>query len=712
MTDAEHTSGFRILLLMLGSIAIISGLMLRLYYLQVIKADSMKDRSKPQRTYYLSLPPTRGMLLDRNWRTLAANAKQTGNYIVMLDKKRSKNVSETVRNVGAILNLEETEMERHITALTQPDVKARDLKRNVSEEMKTRLIEADIPGIVLRDQPGRFYPEGRLACHLIGFTGKDNKGWAGLEYVLDDKLEVAERVILAEKDQSRRMLADEDLTTLMNQRVDVVLTIDSYIQYVVERELQKVWEECEAEDANAVVLHAKTGEILAMATVPNYDPNTYQDSPLEARKNRLLAETFEPGSILKPFTIIAALDKKKDVVTPNTIFDCENGSYYFAGNTIRDDIHRFGKLSVRDILVRSSNIGTVKIAQTLGNNADDYKNQAAYLYDYLRRFGFKDKQSGDPNTTELPYEHSGILPPPNKWHKSRIGAVPFGQAIATNTMILAGAYAAVANRGLYVSPHAIKGYRDVDGIFYPREQAPPVRIVSQSVIEQVVDMMVAVTEDPEGTGTRVRIPGFHIAGKTGTAQKAINGEYVKGKRVASFAGFFPAENPQFVIIVVVDEPRKKKYGAEVAGPTWKTIAEELIAYWGITPTYPSDPMLAAKTPRAEGKRNERERKTDAASHIALQLFGVNGAMQIPSQWHRSHSPDIMPNLLGRTLREAYVELAINGLYAQFVGNGKVVMQEIAAGTELKNRQHVGVIHCEPILTDSGVTETFTLLAKN
>ncbi len=703
MEERERISGTRIFLLMMSVALVFTVLVMRLYYLQVIRADQLKDRSKLQRTYYLALPPTRGMIMDRKGNPLAVNVKSTGKYIAMLDKSRIENVSETVRKTASLLDVTESEVKRHIAALLQPEVKARDIQHDLSETKKDQLIEADIEGLFLRDQAGRFYPEGPLAANVIGFTGKDNKGWAGLEFALNDKLEVAERVILAEKDRARRLLATEDLTPYMNQRVDVVLTIDSYIQYVVERELKTMWEECEAEDANAVVLHAQTGEILAMANVPTFDPNQYQDYPAEDRKNRLLGETFEPGSILKPFTLIAALDKQ--TITPDTIFDCEDGSYYFAGKTIHDDIHRFGKLTVRDILIRSSNIGTVKIAQSLSENPDDFRTQAAYLYEYLKRFGFKDEEARDPNTTILPYEHVGILRPPYKWYKSDIGAVPFGQAIATNTLILAGAYNAIANRGLYQSPYLIKGYRDVDGIFYPREYAPPTRIVSREVVEQVVEMMVGVTENPEGTGTRVRIPGFHIAGKTGTAQKAENGVYVRGKRVASFAGFFPAKNPEVVIVVVVDEPKNKKYGGEVAGPVWKAIAEEIIAYRGISPTYKNDPLLAS----ASQNRSVQETNRNDVPH---QMFGVSKMMPIPMHRDSSAAIDTMPDLVGQTIREAYVELVKRNVYAKFTGAGKVVKQQTKQGTPLQGKQSVGVIECNPMLTDFGVPEVLPLIAKN
>ncbi len=705
MRKADKITSFRIILLVIGSAVVFTGLIMRLYYVQMVKAPSLVNQSIPGRTWRRPLPATRGMILDCNQRTLAVSTSSSGSYVVMIDKVHVENVTQSVRQAGSILDLSNTSMKRHTAALLQPEIKARVLEDDVSSSLKKRLLRADIPGLVIKDQPGRYYPEGSLASHLIGFTGKAQKGLAGLEYALDERLEVDERVILAEKDKSLRPLASEDLTKIMNQRLDVILTIDSYIQYVVERELKKVCEECDALNANAVVLHAPSGEVLSFANYPKFDPNHYQDYSEKRRRNQLLTDMYEPGSIIKPFTVIAALDK--GVVKPDTVFDCENGSYWIWGKTIRDDIHKFGKLTVKDILIRSSNIGVVKITQCLGSSPEDYKKQAAILYDYLRRFGFK--HIGDPSTTLLPGENVGILRPPSQWQPSSIRSIPYGQEMMTNSLILARAYSVIANRGLFISPSVIKGFRSGDGVYVPREPAEPFRVFSRAVIEPVVQMMVGVTEDPEGTGRRVRIPGFHVAGKTGTAQKAVNGSYAKGKRVATFAGFFPAEDPQIVIVVKVDEPKKKKYGGEVAGPVWKKIAEEIIAYWGLSPTYKTDPLFAKAT---EEKSVSGRQITKNSTETPPRTFGVSGIMPVPSEGENDNPAGTMPNLVGLTIRESYVELIRRGFQGRFIGNGKVVEQEIEAGTELKGETNIGRIYCKPVLTDPGISEEFPMIAKH
>ena len=356
---------------------------------------------------------------------------------------------------------------------------------------------------------------------------------------------------------------------------------------------------------------------------------------------------------------------------------------------------------MRDILVQSSNIGFVKIAQEMGDN---YRTQAKVLYDYLRRFGFKDYSDGVKTTNDLPGESCGILRKPKDWQPANIGAIPFGQNMSTNVLILAAAYGALANRGVYCKPSIVRGFRGRDGIYYPRDPESPYQIVSNKVVEAVVKMMVDVTEDPKGTGRRVRIPGFHIAGKTGTAQKVDpkTGRYGYRMRIASFGGFFPAEDPQAVIIVMVDEPKKGKYGGEVAGPVWKAIAEELVAYWGLSPTNKNDPLLVQAETSGSGSPTRKKNGAQPDSLKAFTAFGITKSMPIQPIPRWPLEPGRMPNLVGLPLREAYVRLAVNGLKADFQGAGKVVAQGIPAGTPLNGIRTIGMVRCESVLSDPDI----------
>jgi cell division protein FtsI (penicillin-binding protein 3) len=700
VTNPKRTSILRILSMMVLATVIFLSLISRLYYLQVIKAQDLREQSKRARTYIKYVPASRGWILDRHQKPLAVNSRSK-KFTVTADRIRMRNIPNseekdivgTVQEVGRILNLSPAEIQRHLDAFQQRNVIGRDLARGISEAEKERIEAAGIQGVKVTPEPSRFYPEGTLAAHILGYCGSDNEGLAGLEYALNDKLKGEQIIIEAEKDIHRRMIANRDITKNYKRGADVVLTIDSYIQYVLERELKNTYEKTEALQVNGVIIHPKSGDILAMANYPAFDPNHYQDYPKEVLVNSLLTNAYEPGSVIKPFTVIAALDT--GVVTPETVIFCENGGYYFGNHTIRDDTHSFGNLSVHDILVFSSNIGTVKIAQKLG---DGWREQASVLIDYYKRFGFK--HYGDPPTSDIPGESVGILKPVHQWHPANMGAVPFGQGMMTNTLALTGAYAAIANRGLYQSPHIIKGFRTSDGYFYPREKPEPTRIVAHSVVEEVVEMMVDVTEHEEGTGRRIRIPGYHIAGKTGTAQKVDPkiGTYGRGKRIASFAGFFPAEDPEAVIVIAVDEPKKGKYGGEVTANAWKVITQELIAYWGLTPTVKDDPDLIAETEAISKTRKKQEEE----QIFIPKTFGVNEVRPLPAQATVADVTESMPNLKGLPMRDAYLQLTMNGLRADFTGTGKVVWQSVAAGTIIDGSDFVGEIRCEPMLTDATV----------
>ncbi|MBI1387870.1 MAG: PASTA domain-containing protein [bacterium] len=685
----------RVAALMLTAGAVFSGLVGRLYFLQVIHADETRANSERARVYTKELPPVRGDILDRNGRVLAQNEWK---YTVMADKERMDDPASVIAKAGEVLGLTQEDIDRHVESTI--GVRGRVLAHGVSEKMKSKLEAMQLPGIFFDQTDTRFYPEGPLAGQMLGYTGRDNRGLEGLELSLNEWLEGAAKEIIAEKDPRRKLLASEDYTKFNTQGPDAILTIDGYIQYIVERELEKVLAETEANQVNAVVMDAETGDVLALANAPRMDPNHYEDYPQLVRKNRLIANMFEPGSVIKPFTVLAALSEGR--VTPDTVFFCENGRFYFKGRTIRDDIHSFGNLTVHDILVRSSNIGTVKIAQSLTTDSSDWRGQAEILYKYLRAFGFKNYEK---STYDLPGEQGGVLRKPSDWQPASIGAVPYGQEMSTNTLILTTAYNALANRGVFRPARIVMGFQGKDGVFLEREPETPYRVADAGVAEQVIRMMVDVTEDPEGTGDKVRIPGFHIAGKTGTAQKydPETGTYGRGMRIASFCGFFPAEKPRVTISVVVDQPRHGKYGGALAGPVWKAIAEEIVAYWGMAPTVHDDPLLAEQAKelaQAEAERNEKEESA----------FGIKRVLPAPAFAFDANAA-VMPDLTGLPLRDAYIQLRRLGLGVEVEGSGKVVSQEPIAGAAIAAASREASIQCEPVLIDPTLQEPAPWVAQ-
>ncbi len=687
---SQRVPAMRVFVLMLAAIFAFVGLMGRLYYLQVIRAEETKERSVRARQYTEELPPARGGIVDRNNRSLAQGVWR---YNVKADLKRMDNPRQTLTQAAGLLGLTAEQIELHLNA--KVGVRGRLIQLNVTQDVKNQLQQMKLPGIHFEKTDFRYYPEGGLAGQLIGFTGRDNNGLEGLELSQDDWLKGNSKEITSSKDPRRKMLAKEDYTHKITHGADVVLTIDGYIQYVAERELQAVVEQYQAVQGYAVVMHAKSGEVLALANAPAFDPNQYEEFPEVTRKNRAIANIFEPGSVVKPFVIAAAIEENK--VTPDTMIFCENGSMPFPGRKpIRDDIHRYGLISVHDVLVRSSNIGTVKIAQLMSEN---WRGQAQVLYHYLTQFGF-----GEKSTYDLPGESKGQLRSPRQWHPASIGAVPYGQEFSTNALVLTTAYTALANRGLYRPAKLIRGFRGQDEIFITRDSEEPRRILSSDTAETIVRMLVDVTEDPEGTGDKVRIPGFHIAGKTGTAQKydPETGGYGYGMHIASFCGFFPAENPEVVISVVIDDPHKAKYGGAVAGPVWKKIAEEIIAYWGVSPTNQLDPLLRETQKKTLARNSDEDAKTET--------FGVNRVLPAPVANLVDSHPSSMPNLVGMPLRDAYVYLRLLGLDAQIDGVGKVMWQDPPAGASLLARTQAD-LRCEPALTDPTLHEGAMLAAQ-
>ncbi len=702
MTNTLERS--RILFLMTTALVIYGGLTARMFYLQVIKAPTLKEAAERQSKGIKELQAKRGMILDANGRVLATNSNI---YTVGVDKNKAKDDEgdwrQSLEQLCQLLNIDESEKQKHLHALSNEELIDRTIANHLSESDKEWIKSHNLPGVHLKPSESRVYPEKHLAATIIGFTGKDNTGLSGIERAFNESLQGQEVNLIVDKagipDKMTRgvIIADRDFTKeVSNHGNDVVLTIDAYIQYVVERELKTAYQEFDASYVNAVVIDTKTSEILAMAEYPSFDPNKYEEYPKEHRYPRILTHSYEPGSVMKPFTLIAALEQK--VITPHApkIY-CEEGNYRIHRKTIRDDIHSFADLTPHEILVYSSNIGTVKIAMRMGEDESDFSGQLKILKDTYERFGF----NPDENTTVIPEQKGGL---PTNWLPHLMSSVPFGQAMKTNSLVLAGAYNAIANHGVYRKPQLIKGQRRSDGVFIPNPYERPVRVTERLIAEDVARMMIDVTEDPEGTGRRVRIPGFYVAGKTGTAQKAMPGQgYVGGLRIATFAGFFPAQEPEITIVVMVDEPKHKKYGGEVAGPAWKRIAEEIIAYKGIAPTRKNDPLLI--------KQQKEHSASIAQGGNSTHPFGKMKRLPMLSETERKYEDGYMPNLIGLSKREAYILLAGYGLTASFEGHGKIISQEIAPGNALLEKTHVGMLACETALSDPSVESVSDLVAR-
>ncbi len=486
----------------------------------------------------------------------------------------------------------------------------------------------------------RVYPQRHLASHIIGFTNVDQEGAGGIELQFNESLRGEYQYISGIRDASGNEISvGENVQAKMAEGNRVVLTIDANIQHIVESELEQGVKKYNATAGYAVVLNPKTGDILAMANYPYFDNNRYNQYPAKVMANNSISSPFEPGSVMKVFTIAAALEE--GLVTPETSFDCQNGEMKIGSRPIRD-AHPHGVLSVDDILKFSSNVGATKIGLRLGGER---------LSKYLKKFGFG-LQSG----ITLPAESRGILPNFAKWPDITVATVSFGQTIAATPLQIATGFAAIANKGVYISPRIVD--RIVDSRtnntlkeFFPAKKE---RILSAETSVKLIQMMIRITEEG-GTGTRARVEGFNVAGKTGTAQKvdSLTRGY-SDKRIGTFAGFVPAENAELVILVSIDEPQQEVYGGVVAAPVFSAIATRSLKYLGVFP----DSSTSA--------RNEKSKSTIEQSSEA--------DMGEETYQSRYYYEDEIPDLIGLSLRDALGYLKPKDMIINIVGSGKVYRQ--------------------------------------
>lgn len=420
----------------------------------------------------------------------------------------------------------------------------------------------------------RLYPQGVLAGQVIGFVGQDLHGLEGVEYVLDEALRGSAGWTTLQKDATGRTFRSvEYMEREAEPGKTVVLTLDARYQEIAQEGLRHTVEQFKAAGGSAIVLDPHTGEILALANIPDFDPNQVAPEDSAAFRNRAVSYIFEPGSTFKVFTAGAALEE--GLVRPGETFDGENGVIHIGNHTIGEaEGHRFGTLTLREAITHSSNICMLKVGRKVGR---------VKLYEHARAFGF-----GCPTGVELPGEVKGKLDRPQAWSEARLANVSFGQGVAVTALQMTCAYGAVANGGVLVKPRIVKAILPWDSTSAPDSAFVVRRVVGTATADSIRSYLADVVM--KGTGTKAKVEGITVAGKTGTAQKSENGKYAEGKHVASFIGFLPAEAPKWVIAVVVDEPRGASYfGGDVAAPLFREIAQKILAL----PTAGQEAPLAA-----------------------------------------------------------------------------------------------------------------------
>ncbi|HEX5760306.1 MAG TPA: penicillin-binding protein 2 [Thermoanaerobaculia bacterium] len=532
----------------------------RLYVLQVARHDHYAERAAQQQQTAVALTPARGTIYDARGRELAVSVQVDSAFAVPRDVEDPAAVA---RELAAFLGGDPAKLQSRLDSDKDFVWVARKLDPPVGAELRRRAL----PGIHFVEESKRYYPMRELAAQVLGYVGTDDGGLAGLELVYDEVVagRKGERTVL--RDARRGTVVAPDLAvSAAEPGRDLHLTLDATIQHIVERELARAVEERHAQKGSAVFLDPATGAVLAMATYPGFDPNEFARVNASRWRNRAIMDVYEPGSTFKVITAAAAFEA--GLVAPGDPFECEMGGITLAGIRIRD--HKaFGRLTFAEVMAKSSNVGVIKTALLLGDER---------LHGTVTAFGF-----GQATGIDLPGESPGILQPLKTWRPLTKAYISFGQGIAVTPLQLAAAVGAVANGGTLLKPHVVAALGSGgDGeLIHPR---PPV--VGQAVSPRTAATLRAVLEGVVigGTGKGAAVPGYRVAGKTGTAQKAVAGGYSRSGYVPSFVGFAPVERPVLVGVVAVDEPGGWAYhGGQVAAPLFGAIARQVLLYLGVRP---------------------------------------------------------------------------------------------------------------------------------
>lgn len=527
----------------------------QLLNLMWIYRDVHLKQAHRQHHLTLDIPPLRGLIYDRSGKELVSNIRAPSIYAVpriLLGDDRKK----IAEQVSKILKLPREQLNAKLSR-SKSFVW---LKRKVSGDEAQKIKEIGSGALGAIEEYQRVYPHGEFLSQVLGFTNIDNEGIEGMELHLDRYLRGIPGHKQTIRDAMGRQIKafEKSFLPALNGN-DISLTIDQQIQYFTEKALDQAYKKWKAKGASAIVMNPHTGEILAMANRPTYDPNEFPASNAANRRNRVITDMYEPGSIFKIVSISAALDL--GYVTPETVFYCENGEWSYGGGRILHDVHAYGKLSVTDIMVKSSNIGTVKIGLKMKPNE---------LQSYITAFGF-----GKATGVDFPGEARGFTRSPENWSKPSPYNIPIGHEILVTPLQMARMMAAVVNGGKTVKPYLIEKITDQAGVVvFQNKHEAPVPIIKPEVAEQIRKMLVEVVE--RGTGQTAKISGFKVGGKTGTAQKVVGRTYSHEKYMSSFLGFAPAERPRYVMLVVLDEPRPSYYGGTVAAPVFKEVMESVL----------------------------------------------------------------------------------------------------------------------------------------
>ena len=664
----------RALLVIIIILFLFTALTVKLVEIQIIKSEELTYYAKMQQTKLETIPAERGVIYDRNNTLLVYNRNDVSiNLDLRMIPENSKNI--LAEKLSSTLGKSKS----HYKKLMNQSRKTISIEKHVGREKAFRLInDINISALFTVEKPTRVYQYGSLASHVLGYVNSEFVGVNGIAKTFEEDLNGDDGAIIVERDVLGRII-----TTIQDNEVkapipgyNLNLTIDINYQVILEDELKRGNEFYKGESATGIIMDPNTGEILALANVDDYDPNYYWKFSDYQRKNKAITDTYEPGSTIKAITLAALLDAGK--CYESELINVENGKYKFR-NTYIKDTHKNNYLTVSGILEESSNIGISKLIQRLDD--DTY-------YKYLRGFGF-----GTYTSITLPGGVKGILKKPNQWSKLTKTFMSFGYGVSVTPLQLIVAYSAIVNGGILYEPHILKSKTDKSGVV-KYESSPIVirRVISEETSARVKKILRRAVKN--GTGHLADLEEISVGGKTGTSRQIINGKYSRQKYHASFIGFFPADSPQLVCLVIVNSPQTEKYGGKVAAPIFKKIAERII-----------------NTDLKNFQQREKYNESKTVDEHILKTFSNNdnknktsnaSYVQGNNELKKNFENNLMPDLKGRTVREALISLNLLGLKYDIRGSGIVVSQSINPGIRVKQNQVCRLNFSEAIIKGANI----------
>ncbi len=660
------------LLIVAGIAALWTGAaMARLAYLQIFRYSEYYSRAQHQQRLVVDVGANRAEIFDRNMNPLAMSVPMESAFAVPSEIADRGMVA---RLLGKVLDFPAAEIATRLAASHSFAW----IARKIPPEKADRIIALNLRGIYLQREGGRFYPKRDLAAHVLGYVDIDDRGLGGIEYSFDDKIRTQPGKMMILADAHRRWYDSPDKAPA--QGTGVILTLDENIQYIAEKELARAIHETGAISGTVLVENPNSGELLAVANWPTFNPNAVKDSPAESRVDRAVSSLYEPGSVFKIVTLSAAIDQ--GIAKPDDVIDCQNGAIYIAGHRIRD--HKaYGLLTVSQVLSNSSDVGAIKVGLRLG---------APKFYEYIRAFGF-----GQPTGVDLPGETRGMLRRLGNWTPVSVGSISMGQEVGVTPLQMINAVSAIANGGLLVRPHVVHALRRGTQIL-EAPSYPPRRVIQETTAATMRRMLEGVVLN--GTGKLARLDGYTAAGKTGTAQKfdIATGHYSAHSLIASFVGFAPINTPAVTILVQLDSPAGAHEGGQVAAPVFQRVAQQVLPYLNVARDIPvsSEALRAGRTPSAESLAEVSDfdpAQTDPGT------YSEDHALPAPVIAPGSPPPTVelaegegisAPNLVGKTVREVTEDCLRLGLNPVLVGTGIASDQFPAPGATIRRGGQIRV----------------------